>query len=86
MVVDVDNADGRLLPGMTATVDFLVEAATDVMKVANAALRFRPTEEMLAMLRKRRQRERTSSAEASVGQRSTGGREGGCWGVLEEAS
>ena len=54
VVVDVDNADGTLLPGMTATVDFLIETATDVLKVANAALRFRPTEEMVAGLRERR--------------------------------
>ena len=44
VVVDVDNPDGRLLPGMTATVDFLVETAQDVTYVANAALRFRPDE------------------------------------------
>jgi HlyD family secretion protein len=53
VVVDVDNKDDLLLPGMTATVDFLVESATDVFRVANAALRFRPTEEMLAQIRKR---------------------------------
>jgi HlyD family secretion protein len=53
VVVDVSNDDGRLLPGMTATVDFLVEEAEDVLKVANAALRFRPTEAMME-LRERR--------------------------------
>jgi HlyD family secretion protein len=51
VVVDVDNMDGRLLPGMTATVDFLVAVATDVTKVANAALRFSPTDEMLTEMR-----------------------------------
>ncbi len=54
VVVDVGNPDGRLLPGMTATVEFLVESATDVLKVANAALRFRPTEGMMAELSDRR--------------------------------
>ena len=48
VVVDVDNRDRRLLPGMTATVDFVVETAEDVLKVPNAALRFTPTEEVLA--------------------------------------
>jgi HlyD family secretion protein len=52
-VVDVDNSDARLLPGMTATVEFLVETVTDVYKVPNAALRFRPTEEMMAEFRDR---------------------------------
>ena len=51
VVIDVDNPDRQLLPGMTATVDFYVEAARDVLKVQNAALRFRPTAEMLAALR-----------------------------------
>ncbi len=41
-VVDVANPDGRLLPGMTATVDFLVDTATDVLHVPNAALRYKP--------------------------------------------
>lgn len=55
VVVDVSNDDGRLLPGMTATVDFLVDQATDVLRVANAALRFRPTEAMIKELQRRRQ-------------------------------
>ncbi|RLE20492.1 MAG: efflux RND transporter periplasmic adaptor subunit [Acidobacteria bacterium] len=54
VVVDVPNDDGRLLPGMTATVDFLVDHSIDVLRVANAALRFRPTEAMVAELRQRR--------------------------------
>jgi len=57
-VVSVENKDGLLLPGMTATVDFLVESATNVLRVPNAAIRFRPTEEMIANLRKRREEER----------------------------
>jgi HlyD family secretion protein len=51
VVVDVDNPDRLLLPGMTATVDFFVQTATDVLKIQNSALRFRPTPEMLATLR-----------------------------------
>lgn len=49
-VVSVRNPTGRLLPGMTASVEFMVETAKDVLKVPNAALRFRPTEEMLAQV------------------------------------
>jgi HlyD family secretion protein len=41
-VVDVPNADQRLLPGMTASVEFIVEQVKDVLQVANAALRYRP--------------------------------------------
>jgi len=58
VVIDVNNSDRKLLPGMTATVDFLVESAHGVAKVANAALRFSPTEEMLAGLRERMVAER----------------------------
>jgi len=42
VVVDVDNARGQLLPGMTARVNFLTKSAEDVLKVPNAALRFKP--------------------------------------------
>ncbi|HEU5260855.1 MAG TPA: efflux RND transporter periplasmic adaptor subunit [Gemmatimonadales bacterium] len=42
VVVAVQNPQGKLLPGMTATVAFVTGSATDVLMVANAALRFRP--------------------------------------------
>lgn len=47
-VIAVDNPDGKLLPGMTATVQFLTGSATNVLVVPNAALRFRATPEMMA--------------------------------------
>lgn len=46
-VVSVKN-DGKLLPGMTATVTFTTASATDVLTVPNAALRIKPTADMLA--------------------------------------
>jgi HlyD family secretion protein len=42
VVVAVDNPDGRLLPGMTANVKVIVAQKPSVLKVPNAALRFRP--------------------------------------------
>jgi HlyD family secretion protein len=42
VVVGVDNAKGKLLPGMTARVNFLTKSAENVLKVPNAALRFHP--------------------------------------------
>jgi len=57
VVVGVKNASGKLLPGMTATVDFLVGTATDVLKIPNAALRFRPPESLLSELQERRRAE-----------------------------
>jgi HlyD family secretion protein len=48
VVVKVDNKGGKLLPGMTATVDFLTGEAKGVLTVPNAALRFRATPEMMS--------------------------------------
>lgn len=67
VVVGVKNPDGVLLPGMTATVEFLTATAKDVFKVANAALRFRPSEAMMAEVRARMQRERAAREAAAQG-------------------
>jgi HlyD family secretion protein len=50
VVVTLENPDGKLLPGMTARVDFFVKSAVGVLKVANAALRYKPSDEVLAQL------------------------------------
>jgi HlyD family secretion protein len=50
VVVNVRNEDGRLLPGMTATVRFVVARADGVLRVPNAALRIVPSERMRAEL------------------------------------
>src|SRR5213078_3117818 len=42
VVVAVDNPAGKLLPGMTANVKLVVAEKPSVLKVPNAALRFRP--------------------------------------------
>jgi HlyD family secretion protein len=47
-VVSVKNTDGRLRPGMTATVKFETASAENVLLVPNAALRINPTDEMKA--------------------------------------
>ncbi len=41
-IVDVDNPDLKLLPGMTATVSIIVEQADNVLLIPNAALRYTP--------------------------------------------
>ena len=50
VVVDAVNENGLLLPGMTATLDFILDQKKDVLLVKNAALKFQPTQDMLAML------------------------------------
>lgn len=47
VVVDVNNEEGLLLPGMTANLEFITKTAKDVLLINNSALRFRPNEEML---------------------------------------
>ncbi len=42
VMLDVPNADLKLKPGMTANVQVPVEVRKDVLRVPNAALRFRP--------------------------------------------
>jgi len=43
VIINVENHDGSLLPGMTCAVDFIVERAENVYLVPNAALRYQPT-------------------------------------------
>jgi HlyD family secretion protein len=47
-VIDVDNADFRLKPGMTANVTFVYAERKDVLRIPTAALRFRPSDALLA--------------------------------------
>ena len=50
-VIAVKNPNGKLLPGMTATVQFLTASADNVLTVPNAALHLTATPEMLASVR-----------------------------------
>jgi len=43
VIINVENHDGSLLPGMTCAVEFIVERSEDVLLVSNAALRYQPT-------------------------------------------
>lgn len=45
VVVAVDNADGVLLPGMTANAEIEVSHRDDVLRVSNAALRYKPADD-----------------------------------------
>ncbi|HEY4531175.1 MAG TPA: efflux RND transporter periplasmic adaptor subunit, partial [Luteimonas sp.] len=43
VVVTVDNSDGTLLPGLTVNAEIEVSRRDGVLKVSNAALRYKPT-------------------------------------------
>ena len=44
VVVTVDNSDGTLLPGLTVNAEIEVSKKPNVLKLANAALRFKPSD------------------------------------------
>ncbi len=52
VIVSTSNKDESLLPGMTATADFIVTSKEDVVIIPSAALRFSPPEELAAAARR----------------------------------
>ena len=47
VIIDVQNDQLKLMPGMTANVKVLVASATEVLKVPNMALRFQPPTDII---------------------------------------
>jgi HlyD family secretion protein len=45
VMAEAPNPNGRLLPGMTANADILIERRSNVLRVPNAALRFTPADQ-----------------------------------------
>ena len=58
VVIDVDNTEGLLYPGMTATIDFITEQVEDALLVPNNALSITPTKAMIEELHKERKGKR----------------------------
>jgi HlyD family secretion protein len=46
-VIDVDNSDHMLRPGMTANITFVLQQVADAIKIPNAALRFKPSRDQM---------------------------------------
>lgn len=65
-VIQVDNSDQRLRPGMTANVTIIVARKKNVLAIPNAALRFRPPD---SFRRKKPEVEEASPGEAKKGKR-----------------
>ncbi len=53
VVIEAENPERILLPGMTATIDFIVEKKKNVLLVPNTALRFSPPPEVAKQVIKR---------------------------------
>lgn len=49
VVVDARNDEGFLLPGMTATIDFIVAQRDNALLVSNGALRVQPSESLIQL-------------------------------------
>lgn len=73
VVVNVDNADQKLLPGMTAYVDIKVQEKDGVLRVPNSALRFKPTDESRVV----KAAESSSSGKSAAASTANGGDESG---------
>ena len=72
-VIDVDNHDKLLRPGMTANVTFVLQKVDDVVKIPNAALRFKPTRDQIAALMERYGSTGRGSGHRGSGHRGSGG-------------
>jgi HlyD family secretion protein len=71
-IIEVQNSDLKLLPGMTANVSIIVAERDNALRIPNAALRFRPPEVAAG-----ESRTNTFSAGAQMGGRPNGGGQGG---------
>ncbi|UCE42494.1 MAG: efflux RND transporter periplasmic adaptor subunit [Candidatus Aminicenantes bacterium] len=56
-IVDVENPEMKLRPGMTATISIVVGEAKNALRVPNSALRFQPSPEVLQALFEEMRRE-----------------------------
>lgn len=52
VIVNVPNPDMKLLPGMTANITVHIQEAKDVLKIPSSALRFNPSQEIIAKMMK----------------------------------
>ena len=66
VVVTLENPEGKLLPGMTARVDFLVKSAVSVLKAPNAALRYKPNDDVLSRFGTAPASEKTGTTSAAT--------------------
>jgi len=66
-VIDVDNSELKLRPGMTANISFVFANKDDVLRVTNAALRFRPSPDLVSALKLEMPHGRRSGSDGTSG-------------------
>jgi len=86
-VIDVDNSELKLRPGMTANVNFVFANREDVLRIPNAALRFRPSNEVFAALKMEppKRARGGDGAEGAKGQAGGGAKAAGGMGSRQHA-
>jgi HlyD family secretion protein len=84
-VIDVDNKDLALRPGMTANVTFVLEQVDNTIKIPNAALRFKPSRDQMMALAEKFGMRRGGRGSGSGGFRRNGGEGGGSGGPRMDA-
>lgn len=67
VIVDAPNQDKSLLPGMTATVDFIMEQVEDVLLISNKALSYNPPQEMMREIFQRQMKSRQIKGQQAGG-------------------
>jgi HlyD family secretion protein len=67
VIVDVQNKDNNLLPGMTTTLDFVVEQRRNVLLAPVAALKFQPPDDMMKEFRTMRKNRFGTASDSSRG-------------------
>jgi HlyD family secretion protein len=72
-VIDVENKDKSLRPGMTANVTFVLAQVADAVKIPNSALRFKPSREVMAAMREASGRGSGQRGSGSGRRRGSGG-------------
>lgn len=75
-VIDVDNPELALKPGMTANVTFVLEQVNDVIKIPNAALRLRLTPDQLRAMAEYYGLQRPNGRQGGNGRSAGGGGSG----------
>ncbi len=69
VVLDAENKDGTLYPGMTATIDFVIDEVHDVLLVPNSALHLKATQSMFAEMRDEMMAQMTDEQRAEAKER-----------------
>ncbi|HXR06909.1 MAG TPA: efflux RND transporter periplasmic adaptor subunit [Candidatus Acidoferrum sp.] len=74
--VNTDNSDGKLLPYLTANVNFLTGQATNVLLVLNSALRWHPQKDLIAPQYRQPANEADGAPPGARAARNAGGTDG----------